>query len=78
MEETQRTALQMVLISLNILNVVVHGLGTTLLFHQYHNGRKIAQRLFILNLSVCELIYNLVEMLRRIPLVVPSHLDRQV
>lgn len=54
-------------LSLNICNVLLHGTGSYLLKCQYRLGRKSPQKVFIINLSICELLMNLLETLRSIP-----------
>ena len=58
--------LNVILLVLNIANVFVHGTGSYLLGCIYKQGKRSAQKIFIINLSVCELLMNLMECLRRI------------
>jgi hypothetical protein len=64
-------ALNITLLVLNIANVLLHGTGSYLLGCIYKQGKRSAQKIFIINLSVCELIMNLMECLRRILDFVP-------
>lgn len=59
-------AINLTLLVLNIMNILLHGMGSYLLRIQYRKGKKNPQIIFILNLSVCELIMNFLESVRRI------------
>ena len=54
------------LLSLNVVNVFLHTLGCYLIVFLYKNGLKGAQQWYLINLTVCELIMNLLELLRRL------------
>ena len=62
-----KIVLVVVLLLLNIANVFLHTLGTYLLRCVYRNGTENPQIVYLLNLSVCEALMNLLEGLRRIP-----------
>ena len=52
---------------LNMLNVVLHTIGTHALVSIYGRSRHKPQRLYIINLSVCEGLINLLEGIRNVP-----------
>lgn len=56
------------LIIMNFINVLLHGIGIFLLFCIYNKGKKRreqnVQNIFIMNLSICELLMNGLEMVR--------------
>ena len=62
-----KLALVIVLLLLNILNVFLHTLGTYLLVCLCKHGTVNAQQIYLINLSMCEALMNLLEALRRIP-----------
>ena len=59
------------LLCLNIANVFLHSLGFYLTLFLHKNGLKGAQQLYLIHLSVCELIMNILEMLRRLCHLIP-------
>ena len=46
----------------SVLNVLLHGTGFYLLFYLYKRGKGTPQRIFVMNLSLCELIQNICRM----------------
>ena len=59
--------LHIILLLLNVSNVLFHSLGSYLLICIYKNGGQCAQQVFLIHLSICEALMNLLEGLRRIP-----------
>ena len=57
--------IDVILISLNVTNVCLHGIGIYLLVCLQKVGEPSIQNMFILNLSVSELLMNATEILRR-------------
>ena len=55
--------LTIILSVVNIINIVLHVLGCSLLAHQYRNGVEDSQQLFLINLSVTEAAINLLQFL---------------
>ena len=50
-------------ICLNCINIVLHGIGFCLLLALYKRGEKSSQRLYLLNLSLAELLQNFLRLL---------------
>ena len=46
------------LITVNLLNISLHGLGSVLLYQMYEGAYRISQHLYILHLSISELLKN--------------------
>lgn len=65
MNSSGTVMLDVTLLILNIANVILHGIGSYLLTCIYRKGERSAQKIFIINLSVCELVMNLMECIRR-------------
>lgn len=66
-------SLRVILLILNITNVFIHAWGTYALLSVYKNSRHKPQRVYLINLSLCELLLNLLEAIRNIPeLLSPS------
>lgn len=59
-------SIQIVLLVLNVINVVLHSIGIRALITVYSRCRQKQQRLYIINLSFCELLMNLIEFVRNI------------
>lgn len=72
--------LQVLLILLNVANVFLHTIGTCLLLSIYRNGVDTPQQVYLINLSTCEAIMNLLEFIRRVPNLfsIPEHIDDTV
>lgn len=61
------------LIIFNVINVLLHGIGIHLLYCVHRVGEPNVQNVFILNLSITELIMNLCEIFRRLFHIFSSH-----
>lgn len=59
-----RLVLLISLLCLNLLNVMAHSFGTFLLIYLYKKSRHKSQQLYLINLSVSELLINLIESIR--------------
>lgn len=55
-----------VLLVLNILNAVLHSVGTYLLVCLYRNGNDSTQMIYLINLGLCEALMNFLEAFRSI------------
>ena len=59
------------LITLTVLNLLFHSIGSFLLVTQYRNGKKTVQQMFIINLSLTELSASIVMLLEEVPELIP-------
>ena len=64
---TVKLAISITLILLNIVNITLHSLGSYLLINLYQQGLKNSQQVYLINLSICELMLNILECLNIIP-----------
>ena len=62
-----KIVLNIILFCLNLLNVVIHTIGTYALVSLYGTSRHKPQRLYIINLSICEGILNFCQWVRNMP-----------
>ena len=62
-----KVPLLVVLLLLNTANVIFHSIGAYLLLCIYKNSRQSAEQVYLIHLSICELLMNLLEVFRRIP-----------
>ena len=60
-----KIVLVILLMTLNIMNLILHSLGTWLLIYIHRNGSGTAQQIFLINLGFCEALMNLLECIRR-------------
>ena len=66
-----KEAFNILLLVLNIINIVLHGIGIYLLYCLYNRCTHRIQQIYLINLSVTECILNVLEALKLLRLLVP-------
>ena len=66
------------LIGLNIVNVILHSLGTSLLISTYKTRKQEVQHIYLINLSITECLINLLDILRNFPELIEVNKDARV
>lgn len=62
--------INIILIVLNAINISIHSFGAYILTCLYRRELRTCQQIYLINLSLCELLMNILEMSRRIPKVI--------
>ena len=62
-----KQALTVSLLTMNLINVCLHSVGILAMTSLYTKSSHKPQRLYIINLSISELIINLLEVVRNVP-----------
>ena len=61
------------LIILSISSIIVHSTGIYLLLYSFQHGRLAVQKKYLLNLSICEIIFNIFELVKCVSSIISMY-----